>query len=116
MVRKTARERYIRGMKLAWITALVVAIAGCSAAQQPQPKSVSADDRFIEQVSTLAYWKYADRSKAIAGAHAFCDSIADSEKYGNNSIAGDAMSLLVARHGLEPATVFVKAARENYCP
>lgn len=107
---------YIREMRKFWIAALTVVVAGCSAAQQAQPKEPTADDRFIDQVSTLAYWKYADQSKTIAGAHAFCDAIADSEKYGNNNIAGDAVSLLVARHGLEPATVFVKAARENYCP
>lgn len=74
----------------------------------------SADDTFISELSSDAFWKTVDRATAITAAHDFCDAATTANEQGNTGV--DAVTMVVTRYGLEQGPVLVGAAKRNYCP
>lgn len=97
-----------------WITFAVLVAAGCGQSPPP-PTPPSADEAFIAQLRKDAYWANTDSTKAIAAAHAVCDTIANANQF-HNSGESDMITTLTSRYGFGPATTLRTAAEQNYCP
>lgn len=114
----------IRPNQRAWWTIglACVAMTACGTGGQPTPSltetpaATSPEFEFIERIRLDPYWASTERKEAIAAGRAFCDAVADSEANRGNNAAGDAVSLLVAKHGMEHAASFTSAARATLCP